>query len=869
MEPRDAALEARRRFGNVGATKERFHQGRTIAWMESTARQLRGATRRLVRSPVFSIAAVVTITLGIGATTAVFSLVDSVLLRPLPFAAPDRLVDLSHTVALQGLSVIHQSDATFLYYRAANHVFTDIGAYEITAVNLSATGSGDAAHAQRVDAARTSAGVFGVLGVHPLLGRSFAEREDLPSSAPAVIIGEDLWRAHFGADPRIIGRAIVVDGITRTVIGVMPRGFSFPEDRTEIWLPIGIDPANTHSAAFEFYAVARLRPGVTPERASADLARLLPKVPEAYPGRLTAPSIAAIRMRPAVRTLTSVMVGNVGRTLWVIFGAAACLLLVGCANVANLVLVRAEGRQHELSVRRALGASRRAIAGEFVSEALILALIGGVLGVGLAELALRALTAGGASLSIPRLAEVRLDTVVLIAAAVATLATALVVSVVPAVRFGRSGLAAALGQTGRSLTAGRERHRTRQAFVVVQVALALVLVAAAGLMARTFAALRSVGPGFDPRSAYTYSVELPAAEYPTSASAAALTLRATSELASLPRVRSAGVLSKVPLDGESREDSAVWVQDRLPRPGTIPNVHQIAFASAKAFAALGARVIQGREFTQLDASNPPQEAIVTRALARLYWGDSVALGRHLGFSPTGPWYTVVGVVGDLRGDGLEQPPDQTVYLPLVVHLFASGAGMGNAAAAGAAPLWTPRTVSFVVRGGGTTADLTAQVQRTLSTLAPSAPLYNVRSLDEVVARSTSRVSFTLALLEIASLAAVLIGAVGLYGVVSYVVSLRRRELAVRVALGAQPSALRRRVLAQSLGLAALGVALGLVAAVLLMRVMASLLYGVSPTDPATLAASVGAMLAVAVAASWIPARRASAVAPAIALRADA
>ncbi|MBX6331874.1 MAG: ABC transporter permease, partial [Gemmatimonadaceae bacterium] len=859
--PEDAAYEARRRFGNVTLVRETFHQRRTIGWVEAIPQHLRRAARRLARKPVFSATAVLTLTLGIGATTAVFSLVNAVLLRPLPFVRPEELVDVSHTIVLQGASHVDQSDATYLYYRRANHVFTDVGAYQTVAVNVS--GAGDAVHAERVEAARASASLFRVLGVAPLAGRAFRESEDLPGGAPVVLLGEGLWKRQYGADPNIVGRTITVDGIAREVVGVMPDAFAFPDDRTALWLPIGVDPARTESATFDLHVVARLRPGVSLDAAAADLDQLLPHVPEAFPGRLTANAIAVTHMHPLVRSLRDTMVGGVSRALWVVFGAAGFLLLIACANVANLFLVRAEERQHDLVVRRALGAGRGAIVAELFFEGLIVAAIGAALGLALAQAGLGALRSAGSGIAIPRLAGVGIDRGVLAVAAGITLLIALVMSVIPALRGYGAGVATVLVQTGRTATAGRSRHRVRRALVVVQVALALVLITGAGLMARSFQSLRSVPTGFESARAVTFRVALPDADYPTTAAALGLVTRALDEMSALPGVASAGVISKLPLDDEGRRDTAVFVEDRPLAPGEMPSIHQVVYVSPSAFGALGIPLIQGRTFARPDPARAPLDVVVTRALAKRHWGDAPAVGRRIRFTPTGAWFTVIGVTGDVRSTRLDEPPDETVYLPLVT---APGPAARDGGAG--AMRWMPRDLTFVVRSAGDPRGLVAPMERTFRTLAPAIPIYGLRPMPEVVARSTARTSFTLALLEIASIAALLIGAVGLYGVVSYMVSLRVREMAVRMALGAQPRALRWQVLRQSVTVAAVGIALGLAAALMLVRFVTALLFRVAPTDPATLLGAVVVMVGVAIAASWFPAQRAATIDIATALRPD-
>lgn len=862
LSPADAAYEARRRFGNVGLAQEAFHRRRTIGWIETFPQQLSRAARSLVRAPVFSITAVLTLTLGIGATTAVFSLVDGVLLRPLPFVRPDRLVDLSHTMVLQGVSQVDQSDATYLYYRSANHAFTAVGAYRTAAVNLGDGGAGDPARAERIEATRATASVFGLLGVAPLRGRVLREDEDL-GGTPVVILGERLWKVRYASDPGIIGRSVEVDGVAQEVVGVMPERFAFPSERTALWLPIGIDPARTKSAAFDFRGVARLRAGVTPQAAAADLQALLPHVPEVFPGRLTATAIRLTHMRPVVRSLRDTMVGGFGRALWVVFAAGAFLLLIACANVANLFLVRAEERQHDLAVRRTLGAGRGVIVAEFLAEGLLLATLGGALGLALGEAGLRALRSLPSGIAIPRLDSVGLDRAVLAVAAGITVLTALVMSVVPALRSFGPQVAFYLVQTSRGATAGRSRHRARRAFVIVQVALALVLVTGAGLMARSFQLLRSVPPGFDAARSYAFRVALPDAGYPTARDAVHFVTRALEEVAALPGVEAAGVVSKLPLDDEARADTAVFVEDRPVAMGAMPNVHQVAYATPGSFTALGIPFLQGRAFEPPDPARAPLEVVVTHALARRYWGEGQVVGRRVRLAPAGPWFTVVGVTRDIRGTRLDQPPDETVYLPLVT---APGAASADGGAGDAR--WTPRELAFVVRTSAASHDIATPAERTIRALAPTLPVYGVRTMTDVVARSTARTTFTLELLEIASLAALLIGAVGLYGVVSYMVSLRAREMAVRVALGAEPGALRRLVLKQALAVAAFGVVLGLGAATMLTRFLSALLFDVAPTDPATLLGAAALMSGVAVAASWVPARRAAAIDPASTLRAD-
>jgi predicted permease len=826
--------------------------------------KLRLVARRLRRAPAFSLAAVLTLALGIGATTAVFSLVKGVLLQPLPYDEADRLVDLSHTLAISGITRVEQSDATYLHYRRANRVFSGVGVYRATSVNLGAlAGAGGAGVPQRVTVARVSAGTFGLLRVAPWRGRVFTENEDLLGATPVVLIGQRLWERDYGADPLIVGRRVEVDGVAREIVGVMPERFRFPDATVDLWLPIGIDPANTASAAFDYRGIARLRDGVSLAAATADLQRLLPEVPVAFPGRLTAEGIRVTQMRAAVRPLRDVVVGDVGRVLWVILGAVAFVLLVACANVANLFLVRAEERQHELAVRRALGAGNTAVVMEFLSEAVVLAAVGGVLGLALAGSGVGLLRSLEAGIDVPRLDEVGIDAMVLAAAAGTTLLSALLVSVLPALRSASLTVSSLLSDAGRSATTGRRRHRARQALVVAQVALALTLLAGAGLMARSFARLRSVEPGFDAAGVHTFRAALPAAVYPSSQDLAQFIVRALDELAALPGIGAAGVTTKLPLDVEARRDTAIFVEDRPLQPGMMPNIHQVSYVSPGYFRALNIPLLDGRVFDPPDPDRARREVIVSRALAARYWsGGHGAVGRRVRLTPLGAWYTVIGVAGDVRGTALEQQPDETIYLPLVT----TPRDLERDTVARAT--WTPRELAFVVRGRGSVTATSASAESVMRRVAPDIPLYRPRALGDVVAGAAARTAFTLLLLGLASAVALSLGAVGIYGVISYVVSMRAREIALRLALGAQPAEVRRMVSRQALGVAAIGIAVGLVGATAVTRLLAALLFGVSPTDPPTLLGAAALLVVVALVASWLPARRAAGVDPAQALRAD-
>jgi predicted permease len=528
----------------------------------------------------------------------------------------------------------------------------------------------------------------------------------------------------------------------------------------------------------------------------------------------------------------------------------------------NLFLVRAEGRQHELAVRRALGAERWVLAWDHVVEGAVLAAVGAALGLGVAVIGVRVLRSLEGTIDIPRLAEVRVDNTVLVVVALAAILATLLVSVLPAMRAASSTALSALTALGRALTANRSRHRARHALVVAQLALALVLLTGAGLMARSFARLRSVPSGIDAAHAFAFRVALPGVAYSDSGAAARFVARVLDAIAAVPGVESAAAISKLPLVPEARQDSALFVEDRPLTPGTMPNIHQFAFTSPGYFRALGIPILEGRTFEPLDPARAPREVVLSRSVVARYWPRESAIGKRVRMAPAGEWYTVAGVAGDVRGSGLDQPPDEIVYLPLVVTLGGQAMGMGPERS------WTPRDIAFVTRGVGDPAAVGRRAELAIRQLDPEIPAYGARSMADVVAQSAARTTLTLTLLGIASLVALALGSVGIYGVISYVVSLRTREIAVRMALGARPADVRRMVSRQAGAVVAVGIAAGLAGAVALTRVLSALLFGVSPIDPPTMIGAVAILAAVAAVASWVPARRASTLDPARALRGD-
>lgn len=861
MSAGDARTAALRAFGGIERRKAEVRETRGVSLIENALQDIRHAVRSLRKSPGFTGATLLTLALGIGGTSAVFTVVNGVLLRPLPYPRAGRLVDLSHTLAIAGLTRVDQSDATYLLYRRDNRVFAEIGIFRAISVNLLArAGPSSATDATlHVSAALVTPSVFRVLGVTSSRGRGLGEADVAPGAPSVAVISQGLWESAFGSDPAIVGRHVAIDGTDREIVGVIPAGFHFPSEQCELWLPLSLDPTHTNSAAFDFKGIARLRDGVTIAAATADLQRLLPQVPVVYPGRLTVAAIAVTKMQAEAQPLRDVMVGNVGQVLWIVLGAVGMLLLLACANVANLFLARAEGRQREFAVRRALGANRVLLLQVSLAEAFVLSAIGGAIGIAIAAGGVGFLHRVPLGASIPRLGEVHIDGVVVAFTLVVSCVAALAVSALPAVRSSNVSLTSLLAANGRAATGTKARHGVRRALVVAQVALGLMLVSGAALFARSFQRLTAVDPGFDAEHAIAFRLSLPAAAYPTSDDAARALVAVQRALRALPGVTSAGLSSRLPLDATAESDSAVFVEDH-PRPaGTIPAIYSMVFASLEYFGAMGIPLVAGRLFDAPDPSRDPaktpREVLVSDAFARRYWTPAEAVGKRVRMNPGDPWSTIVGVVGSTHDGGLERPPAAVVYNQLVTS------------AVNGQP-WTPRDVAFVLRASGNAADLVTRARDAVHTVAPALPVYRVITLRALLSDAEARSTFTVLLLTIAAVVALVIGTMGIYGVVTFLVAMRTREIGLRLALGAQPADVQRMIVRRALGDAAIGVIVGLAGASAMTREISTLLFSVRPTDPVSLLSAAALLLITAMGASWLPARRATRVDPMDALRAE-
>jgi putative ABC transport system permease protein len=819
---------------------------------------VRPAWRSLRRSPAFTVTASMTLVIGIGAAVAMFALVNGVLLRPLPYGNPDRLVGAWHNLPGVSIPKANQTSATYFTYKRLARTIDGIGVYQSSAVNLADPRGGG--EPQRVRSADISADLIPLLQVAPLLGRSFTEVEDRPNGPLVAIISEGLWRSRFGADPRIIGRTLDVNGRNREIVGVMPERFELPSAQAQLWLPIQLDPNAEFPGGFNYGGIVRLKPGITVADAQREFTAVLPRMgeisPNFIPGMSTQGLLEQARPAPFLVPLKEDVVGGIAKTLWIVAAAAGLVLLVACANVTNLILVRADGRQRELAVREALGAGRARVLAYFLAESLVVTAVSSVLALGVAALAIRVLVTAGPT-AIPRLAEVRIDGIAVGFAIAVSALVAVVCSIVPALRIGRVTLSEALREGGRGGTAGRARQRVRSTLVAAQIALALVALASSGLLLRTFQRLNAVRPGFDAEGVATLWVSLPGARYPNDTSVVRFYSQLLDRIRPLPGVSEVGIASRLPLGQNGMNQNPFYPEGDASYENKVPPLQVFVTADGGYFKAMGIPLLAGKTFDRLDAQRP-LEAVISQATAVQFWRDSTgqqAIGKRFSTVPNGRWFTVIGVVGSTRDTSLAAPPAEIVYFPEV----PSGSDFS------AQTRWT---MGLVLRTAGDPAALTAPVQRVVREMDPGLPLFDVRPMTAVMASSMAQLSFTIVVLGAAAFVTLILGAIGLYGVMAYVVSLRTRELAVRIALGATPAAVVGMLTKQGVVVTGFGVVGGLLLFVVIARTLESLLFGVASTDPVTLAGASLLLVAIAALASWIPARRSARLDPADVLRSE-
>jgi len=830
-----------------------------IAWLDTLSSDLRHTLRGLRRHPSFAAAALLTLALGVGGNTAIFGVIDSILIRPLAYPRAEALIGVRHTApGLPGFGDnLGCSPSMYFTYRDENRTFQQFGVWNSGGVSV--TGIAEP------EVARTlffTYGVLDALGVQPLLGRWFSQDDDTPGSPETVLLTYAYWQRRFSGDKSIVGRTMTINATPHTVIGVMPEDFRF-ERVADLILPRRFERNKVYLGEFAYRGIARLKPGVPLAQANEDVARMLGIWLNAWPEPpgFDRAIFQNLRVRPSLQPLKQEVVGDIGTALWVVMGTLGLVLLIACANVANLLLVRAEARQQELAIRAALGAGWRRIAREMLVESMTLGMLGGTLGLGLAYTALRILVAKGPG-TLPRLGEIGVDPFVLTFALGVSLLSGALFGVIPVLKYAGARVATALRGVGRTFSQSRERHRARNALVVVQVALALVLLIGSGLMIRTFQQLRGVQPGFThPQEIQIVHSMIPEAITKEPVRAMRMWNEILDKLAALPGVTSVGFATGAPLESllGFRNINPLYAEDRNFQAGEVPSEREYRLIAPGFFKTTGTRVIVGRDFTWTDLYEKRHVAIVSENLAREWWRDPrAALGKRVRESSLAPWREVVGVVENVYDNGMQAEPPAFAYLPALMdrylifdHEYVTPIG------------------TLVIRSNRAGTDsLLGEARQAIWSVNGRQPVFLVTTVQQLYDQSMARTSFTLVILAIAGGMALLLGLVGIYGVIAYSVSQRTREIGIRIALGAQPAELLEVLVRQGLVLAGVGAVLGLAAAAGLTRLMSSLLFGVSALDPFTYAAASALLVAAAVLASYFPARRAMAIDPVESLRAE-
>jgi putative ABC transport system permease protein len=806
--------------------------------MDQLRQDILYALRRLYKAPGFTVVALVTLALGIGANTAIFSVVNGVLLEPLPYPESDRLVAINHVY--NGERAV-MSGPNFTDVASNAKLLENAAAARRSRVIL--TGAGEPV---RLDAAEVSASLFNVLRVGPALGRTFAADEDTPGKTDVIILSHALWQQRFGSAPDVIGRRITIDGVRKEVIGVMPQGFSYPAAR-EAWLPIEYDEnfVSKQRGAWQFTAIARLKPGVTPAQSAAEAGAIGRTLARQYPDANANLDITTFPLHEA-------MVGDIRRSVLVLLGAVAFVLLIACANLANLLLARAASRESEIAVRTALGAGRPRLIRQLLTECVILALAGGGLGLLLAVWGVEFLTSLQPE-GIPRLDAVRVNDVVILFTLALALFTGVIFGIVPAIHSTRGGLSGVLKESGRGAATSRGGARLRGALVVVEMALAVMLLAGAGLLMRSFVRLQAVDPGFRPEQALTFDLTLPDPRYEEDSKRVAFFDQLMPRLSALPGVRATGAVMGLPMSG-MQFDISFTVEGRpRVRQADEPSM-EIRVASPDYFSTIGIPVKRGRAFTEQDREGTPRAVIITESAARQFFANEDPIGKTItlgwGKRNHGKRVTaggeVVGIVGDVKDAGLSEPNPPQLYLPF--------------------RQWPVSSMSVVLKTATPPASLTEAVRAQVYSVDPNLPVSNVRTLDQIVGRSISQPRFYMLLLTIFAGIALALAAIGIFGVLSYAVSQRTREIGM--ALGAQGRSVIGLIVRQAMFLVTSGVVAGVVMALFVSQALTKMLFSVKPTDPVTFMLVAVVLGAVALLASYLPARRATRVDPVVALRAE-
>jgi len=823
--------------------------------MRSFLAHLKQVFRRLANAPLFTVITLITLAAGVGGNTVVFSVLEGVLLKPLPYPNPNELIGVWHSAPGINIADLNMAPSNYFIYREQNRSFQDIGIYHRDAVSITGV-----AEPERLTALDVTDGTLPLLGIAPMLGRSFTRQDDSPGAADTAVITYGFWKKKFGGSSSVIGQSIILDGKPHEIIGVLPQRFHFLDwEDPAVILPLNWDRSKTNLGNFSFEGIARLKPGVTMQQASADIARMLPIVARAFPAPpgFSAKIFEDARIGPNLRPLKTDVIGDVGNTLWVLMGSIGLVLLIACANVANLLLVRVEGRRQELAVRSALGASPYRIAGELLLESITLGSLGSALGLGLAYAALRVLVLVAPD-GLPRINEIGIDGPVLLFTFAISILASVLFGAIPIIKYAGVRLSTGIRAGGRANSGSREQHRARSVLVVVQVALALVLLICSGLMIRTFRALTHINPGFSqPAQLQTFRIGLPDSQVKDDESVVRTFDAMRSKIAAIPGVSAVTVSTAFPMDGNGSND-LVFAQDRAYLEGQIPPIRRFVFVIPGFFSTQGTPLVAGRDFTWTDIYKTLPVAIISENFAREYWdAPANAIGKRIRVATTDDWREIVGVAANVYQDGVAKDPPSMVYWPILRVKFEGQPH--DVASYTAFGIRSPRAGSEV---------FLKEVREAVWSVNPNLPLSSVHTLESFYTRSVARTSFTLIMLAVAGGMALLLGVVGIYGVIACSVSQRVREIGIRMALGAQQQSVTGMFIRHGLILTGIGATFGLVAAAIVMRLMSSLLFHVNPVDPITYAAVTLGLIFTAFIASYLPSRRAATVDPVEALRAE-
>jgi putative ABC transport system permease protein len=834
----DAPYVARRRFGNVTHYAEETRAMSGLGVFDMARQDLRFALRTFRHSPGFTAVAGLTIALGLGATTAIFSVVNALILQPLPYPDAERIVAVWMDNRRLSVREDFHSYPNLADLKSQNQVLSHLAPYNVVGFNL--TGSGEP---QRVIGGALPAEALGALGVMPVMGRLFTAENEKTGNDAVVLLSHSLWRAEFAGDAAIIGKQVELNGRKRTVVGVMPKTFAFPSEQSQLWVPLVVlDGMRTSRASYAYPAIGRLKPGVSLARARADLSAIAKRLAQQYPsnrdyGVYVVPLPEQV-VGPTLRT-----------TLWIMLGAVAAVLMIACANVANLLLARAAVREREVTVRMALGASSARLIRQLLTESLLLSTISGAVGVLLAVGGLRVLRAL-APADLPRMDNIAVNGTVLLVTSIVTLTTGVIFGLMPAIQSSRTRLSETLRDGGRGGTAGRTGQRLRRTIVAAQLALVVVLLTGAGLLVRTFVTLQGTSLGFEPSGVLTMNLQLPRAKYDLK-QAAAMYQSFLDRIRAIPGVVSAGTVTTMMLSTTPNSGGAV-AEGRAPRDEDWEVTFDVA--SPDFFKTVGARLVSGRYFTTADRDSSQNVALVNEHMAKYYWPGVSAIGKRFRFGDASsdttrdPWITVVGVLADMRRTGVDMPVRNESFVP-----FAQSPSLGNL---------------VVMKSARDPMSLVSSVRAALRAIDPTQPISNIRTMDDLLSRLVAQRRFSATLVAAFAVLALVLATIGAYGVTSYLVSQRTKEIGVRLALGADAAAVTRLVVFDGMRVGIVGLMTGIAGALATTRLASSLLYGVSPRDPATIIGVSAFLLLVVACANYLPARRAARVDPLVALRQD-